>query len=149
MAELGVDLEALRDGVEQFLASRVTHAGFDIKAYISGAPMLPVVGIFPADEYVAYWGSFGPENIADVMLDLRTVAAYGAEDSARLLDRMLSSGAGHSVSLIDPFRDDPTCGGLVQTALPQTAFRRDYGDPNAGLYEAVVRLSIKVKRRSS
>jgi hypothetical protein len=118
-------------------------------AYVPEAPPLPALGIFPADDYVAYWGSFGSTNIADIQLDLRTAVAYGAVDSMRKLDRMLSSGAGQTESIIDPFRADQTCGGLVQSALPQTAFTRPLGDENSGMYEAVVRLSIKLKRRAS
>jgi hypothetical protein len=134
MAEPGFDLEEIRDGLATWLKTQITSPGFDIVAYPHGAVHLPALGIFPASEYISYWGTF---------------AAYNAQDSARLLDRMLSTGVNQSISVIDPFRADPTCGGLVKSALPQVAFRRDYGDENSGLYEAVIRLAVVVKRRTA
>jgi hypothetical protein len=148
MAEPGFDLEEIRDGLATWLKTQIASPGFDIVAYPHGAVHLPALGIFPSSEYISYWGTFGNVNHSEIAFDLRGVAAYGAQDSARLLDRMLSTGVNQSISVVDPFRADPTCGGLVKSALPQVAFRRDYGDENSGLYEAVIRLAVVVKRRT-
>ncbi len=98
-----------------------------IKAYLSDdwnvAPW-PLSGkkgelieVWPGSPYVGYFGSFGPNGHADVLLELRVYlpsadpATYGERTS-----RALSVGTGHGSSIPDAVMSDATLGGVVSSA---------------------------------
>lgn len=147
---MSLDLVKIRAAVETALKSPMKSAGVDVQAYVQPSPPFPIIGVFPPQStYVDYWQTFGPDGRADVMLELRTAVSYGAVDSMRLIDELLSVGTGQNKSIIDAVMAARTLGGVVEDCVPLTARTQPIGGENSGMFEAVIPLRIITKKEGA
>lgn len=147
---MSLDLVAIRRAVADRIRSTAHAAKVDVQAYVQPQPMFPIIGVFPGTgDYVSYFETMGPNGEADVILELRTVVAYGAIDSQILLDEMLSSGTGQTKSIIDALMADRTLGGVVEDCVPLKSRTVTLGAENAGMFESVVPLRIITRKEGA
>ena len=80
----------------------------------------------PGEKYIDYWGTFGPDGQADVMLQPRIqLAGQDGPAIAEQLDRLLSAGQNAQQSIIDAIVANRTLGGLVDDCIPLYATVND------------------------
>lgn len=93
------------------------HAWPDLSAPPNKIEVWPAAGT-----YVGYWGTFGANGTADVMVRLRLEVAHGdAATAGDMVTRLLSVGSGESASIVDAIVADPTLGGAVETVRVMSA----------------------------
>lgn len=144
----GFDPEAIFDAI----AARFDNNTIGVEAvypFPSETPPFAALGLFPANDFIDYWGSFGDNRAGTLNLELRTVFSFGAEESMRNLCRMLASGDGHDRSIIDVLLADRTLDGLVQDLIPRGAFIEGGGPDSPGTYIGVIPVQVIMKRRSA
>lgn len=141
---VGVNIPAIREALAAALETVAQAAGCEVLAYVE-APRFPAIGVFPAQsrDYVDPNLAFDHDGQVEFAFDLRTAMPYGAEESARLLDELMSPGDS-DLSLYAVLKDDETLGGAVDGLrfLPIPPFN-DLGE---GLMEAVLPVVVMATR---
>ena len=100
---------------------------FTVHPFPALAAPAPKIEVVPSAEYVAYWGTFGPNGNADLMLTIRcTLDGLTDEDRARRAWQLVSvgtdvNGNGQVLGVADVVHADRTLGGVVQDAVILTA----------------------------
>ena len=108
---------ALADQIRDYIAADV-----NVYPWPHRTPDLPAVSIWPGAEYLAYIGTFGPNGIADMMLEV-VVQQSAADDESefKFLSDLLAVGTGAGSSIMDAVHLDRSLGGLVEDAVVLTA----------------------------
>lgn len=107
----GFDVGAQRSGLATRLA---TVTGLKVATTVPDDVNPPMAIIAPADPFIDYHLAMG-KGLAQA--DWRIIVAVSKTPGARaqdLLDDYLSSGTGHTLSIIDALEADKTLGGAVQ-----------------------------------
>lgn len=142
----GFDLVLGREAIADALKTSAIGQICDVHPYVDASVVFPALGIFPDADYVIYHQTYGSNSIIDANYLVRCAAAYSAIDSLRLMDQLLSSGAGQDFSIVDVLEADVTLGGQVENIFVQSGSLQSAGAENAPLYEAVVRVGVMFKR---
>lgn len=136
----GFDPEAIVDALAALFDPDV-H-GVNVHGFVPAAPQFPALGVFPAAEFITEPETM--DQFASMNVELRTAFTFDAEDSLRLIYRLLARGAGHDVSLANVLADNRTLGGLVHDVTVGAVQVRAGGEENAGLFEGVIAVRILV-----
>lgn len=109
---------ALSDQLENSLEADYNHY-----PYPEQHPAIPAISIWPGDaDYIAYYGTMGPDGTADMMLRIRAdVGAIDSENIAIQMWELHAVGELARSSIVDAVNADPTLGGLVQNAKVLTS----------------------------
>lgn len=141
---VGVHIPSIRDALAATLETVAASAGCEVLAYVE-SPRFPAIGVFPSQgrDYVDPNLAFEHDGQVELAFDLRTAMPFGAEESARLLDELMSPGDSE-LSLYAVLNADPTLGGAVDGLrfLPIPPFN-DLGE---GLMEAVLPIVVMATR---
>lgn len=141
----GFDPEAIFDAIAALFDP--DEFGLDgVYPFAPKAPLFPALGLFPASDFIDYWGAYGENRPGILRLEIRTAFTFDAEDSMRALFRLLASGSGHDRSIVDRLNANRKLGGLVNDVKPGVVTVRAGGDENAGFYEAVIAVDVVMKR---
>lgn len=117
---MAADLDAIHRALAAQVADYITDDWNVAPWPFSGEP-LDLIEVWPGDDYINYWSTFGPNGKADLMVRLRLqIAAGDAETAFKKITRALSVGTGHGTSLVDAVMSDPTLGGTVANAIALT-----------------------------
>lgn len=100
-------LDTLRNGIDD---------DYNWFAYPMQNPPIPAISVWPAEgTYIAYFGTFGPNGLADMMVRIRAdVGAIDNENVARQMWRLHATGEAAKSSVVEAINRDPTLGGVVQ-----------------------------------
>lgn len=114
----GLDLKAIHKAAANKITAGVADAGdFTIKAFPSTVPR-PAIEVHPAEDYITYFETSGPEGLAVVRLVVKIyLAAANSETEWMEMARLLSAGTGHTSSVIAALMADHTLGSVVTTSF--------------------------------
>ncbi len=126
---MSLDLKAIRTALAAQLTANIDRAT-NVYAYEVDSPAYPYVIVKPAaGDYVGYFGSFGPNGVADVMFELEIATIAGDPISMGIaMDAYLSSGSTFGSSVVDAVHTDRTLGGTVADCVALTARVEPLGD---------------------
>lgn len=117
----GLTLFAIREALANQIVAHVSRP-ISGHPYDPGDHTQPAVVIRAASEYVAYFGTMGPNGEADILLDVDIEVASTQSSSAGIaMDDFLSAGTGNTSSVVDAIHFDKTLGGLVANCVCLTA----------------------------
>jgi hypothetical protein len=117
----GLSLQAIREALANQIQAHVARS-ISAHPYDPGDHTQPAVVIRPATDYIAYFGTMGPNGDADVLLEVDIEVATAQPASAGIaMDDFLSAGTGNTSSVIDAIFFDKTLGGLVDNCIALTA----------------------------
>jgi len=125
---MSLDLKAIRTALAAQLTANIDRQT-NVYAYEVDSPSYPYVIVRPAADYVGYFGSFGPNGVADVMLELEIATIAGDPISMGMaMDAYLSSGSTFGSSVVDAVHTDRTLGGTVADCVALSASVDPLGD---------------------
>jgi hypothetical protein len=148
----GLDLAAIRDAIADTIVTGTSRAihGYP---YPKGDEELPCVIVHPAnDTYVDWWGSIGGDAmcIINFVLELMAPCRVTFEDGLRVLDEMMSAGAGLPNSVVDAVEADRSFGGQADDSLLGVSFGHSRTVADEHRPEAVVcRVPLTVYKQRS
>jgi hypothetical protein len=143
----GLTLQAIREALAAQIAGYMQRDG-TVHPYEPGDHVQPAVVIRPADPYVAYFGTMGPNGISDILLDVDIeVAAAQSASAAKAMDDYLSAGTGNTSSVVDAIHSDRTLAGVVGDCVCLTADAPIERDD--GVLVATVHVQIIVSKQNA
>jgi hypothetical protein len=135
----GLNLTSIREGIVATIQAGVGRP-LNGYPYPVGNEQLPCVVVGTDREFVTYDSTLGVEPLCDAtfVLVLMARVSVSLEDGQRVLDEMLSAGAGLPNSVIDAVTADRTLGGTVETCKLGTAGGYVSPEMDGGRPEAVL-----------
>lgn len=117
----GLTLQAIRVALATQISANLAR-GTSVHPYDPGDHTQPAVVIRAADDYIAYFGTMGPNGVSDILLDVDVEVAAAQSASAYIaMDDYLSAGTGNDSSVVDAIHSDRTLGGVVGDCICLTA----------------------------
>lgn len=110
--------EAIATQLETNLARAATGVTKDItvRAYPFSGAELPRIEVWPAAQWVEYWGTFGASGVAFVNGAIRIeLETANGETWLKQASELVSVGTGKTNSVIDAIMADTTLGGVAET----------------------------------
>lgn len=140
---VGLSLQTIREALATQIGNYLAR-GTSVFAYDPGDSTYPRIVVNPASSYVAYFGTMGPNGIADILLDVVIEVAVTQLASAGIaMDDYLSAGTGNTSSVVDAIHSDRFLGGVVADCVCLTA---DAPDLSADPITAVLHVQIIVHK---
>jgi hypothetical protein len=148
----GLDLIALRVAIADAVQAG-TARPINGYPYPKGNEELPCVVVHAADNYVDWWGSLaavGGMCTVNLVLELMAPCRVTFEDGLRVLDEMMSAGAGLPNSVVDAVEADRSFGGQADDSLLGVSFGHSRTVADEHRPEAVVcRVPLTVYKQRS
>lgn len=134
----GLTLQPIREALATQITANLTRKP-SVFAYDPEAHSGHTIVIRPAADYIAYFGTMGPNGMADVLLDVVIEVPGRLADAQIAMDDYLSAGTGNGSSVVDAIHSDRTLGGLVQDMVCLTA-----DGPNLETDPITARLHVQI-----
>lgn len=116
----GLSLQAIREALATQIGDTVARHP-SVFAYDPEGRSGHNIVIRPADDYVAYFGTMGPNGLSDILLEVDIEVPGRLADSQIAMDDYLSAGTGNDSSVVDAIHANRTLGGLVDDCVCLTA----------------------------
>lgn len=116
----GLSLQAIRVALATQISANVARQP-SVFAYDPENRSGHNIVIKPAADYVAYFGTMGPNGTADILLEIDIEVPGRLADSQIAMDDYLSAGTGNDSSVVDAIHANKTLGGLVDNCVCLTA----------------------------
>lgn len=115
------DLDALHRALSTQLAANIAR-DWNFAPFPYSGKSVPLIEVWPDDDYVQYFGTFGANGVAEVHVRLRVeVSTADAETTFKQITDVLSTGTGETSSIPDAVNVDPSLGGVVRSATVLSA----------------------------
>lgn len=116
----GLTLQAIREALAAQISANLARKP-SVFAYDPEGRSGHNIVIRPASNYVAYFGSMGPNGVSDILLEIDIEVPGRLADSQIAMDDYLSAGTGNGSSVVDAIHKDRTLGDLVDDCVCLTA----------------------------
>lgn len=116
----GVDLEQIHRALAGQISEHIDR-DTNVSAFPDGSTVFPSITVEPYGQYLDYFGTFGPNGNADMMVRLRIELMAGDLESVciKMCD-YLSVGTGNTSSVVDAIMFDRTLAGFVEDCVALT-----------------------------